>query len=66
MKQGKTRKMKFTIAQIDPSLRELVTKTDKRTLALWAIDCAKRVLPYFEKKYPTDTRPQDAIRALQK
>jgi hypothetical protein len=32
-------------------------------LAIWATDCAERVLPYFEKKYPKDNRPRKAIEA---
>lgn len=30
---------------------------------LWATDCAERVLPYFEERYPEDNRPQKAIEA---
>ncbi|MDE1845963.1 MAG: hypothetical protein KGH53_01630 [Candidatus Micrarchaeota archaeon] len=66
MKTVATKKSKFTIAQIDPSLRALVAKTDKKILALWAIDCARRVLPYFQKEFPNDTRPQTALKVLQK
>ncbi|MBE3067691.1 MAG: hypothetical protein IMZ73_09750 [Chloroflexi bacterium] len=36
---------------------------DHRSLALWAADCAERVLPYFEEKYPKDDRPRKAIKA---
>jgi hypothetical protein len=43
---------------------ELVSKTDHKTAALWAIDCAERVLPYFEEKYPQDHRPRHAIETL--
>jgi hypothetical protein len=39
--------------------------TEHKTLAVWAIDCAERVLPYFEKKYPDDHRPRNAIETLQ-
>ena len=38
-------------------------KQDHRTLALWAADCAERVLPYFEQKYPQDDRPRKSIEA---
>ena len=38
-------------------------KKDHRSLVLWAIDCAEHVLPYFEKEYPEDDRPQKAIEA---
>ena len=30
---------------------ELAGRADDKTLAVWACDCAERVLPYFEKKY---------------
>jgi hypothetical protein len=63
----KIRKEKFSLAQYrtDQRIVELVNKTDKKTLALWAIDCTKRVLTYFEKKYPKDRRPRNAIETLQ-
>jgi hypothetical protein len=38
-------------------------REDQRSLALWAADCAERVLPYFEEKYPADDRPRNAIEA---
>jgi hypothetical protein len=34
---------------------------DRRRIALWAADCAERVLPLFEAKAPADTRPRKAI-----
>jgi hypothetical protein len=37
---------------------------DHKNLALWAADCAEHVLPYFEEKYPEDSRPREAIRTL--
>lgn len=43
---------------------DLVKKTDHKTLAHWAIDCAERVLPYFEEKYPDDHRPREALTTL--
>jgi hypothetical protein len=39
------------------------SKQNHRLLAIWAIDCAKHVLPYFEKEYPKDGRPKKAIEA---
>ena len=45
----------------DERIVELVRKTDHKTLAVWAIDCVERVLPYFEGKYPEDNRPRKAI-----
>jgi len=32
-------------------------------LAIWAADCAERVLPYFEERHPEDNRPRKAIEA---
>jgi hypothetical protein len=63
----KIRKEKFSLAQYrkDERIVELVNKTNKKVVALWAIDCAERVLPYFEKKYPKDQRPRNAIKTLQ-
>jgi hypothetical protein len=31
-----------------------------------AIDCVKRFIPLFEKKYPSEKRPRDAINMLKK
>jgi len=36
---------------------------DHKALAIWAADCAERVLHYFEEKYPEDNRPRKAIEA---
>lgn len=55
---------KFSIARKDEEMVGLVEKSDKKTLALWVIDCAERVLPYFEEKYPQDHRPRKAIDTL--
>ncbi|MFH1181916.1 MAG: hypothetical protein V1702_03075 [Candidatus Woesearchaeota archaeon] len=38
-------------------------KQDQRSLAIWAADCAERVLPFFEKAYPKDDRARKAIEA---
>jgi immunity protein 5 of polymorphic toxin system len=38
-----------------------LTDDDRRVVALWAADCAARVLPLFEAKAPADTGPRDAI-----
>ena len=59
------KKSKFSIAHKEKSIVELVSKTDHKTLAAWAIDCVKRVLPYFEEKYPEYRRPRQAIEVLQ-
>jgi hypothetical protein len=59
-------KSKFSLTRHkDERIVELARKTGHKTLALWAIDCAERVLPYFEIKYPEDHRPRNAIETLQ-
>ena len=45
---------------------KLIGKADHKILAMWAIDCAERVLPYFKERYPKDKRPRNAIRTLQR
>ena len=59
------KKSKFSLAYKDAAMIELVSKTNHKTLAVWAIDCVKRVLPYFAENYPDDLRPRNAIEALQ-
>jgi hypothetical protein len=54
---------KLAVTRRDKPIAELVSKTDHKTLAIWAADCAERVLPYFEEKYPEDARPRNAIEA---
>ncbi|MDG6256767.1 MAG: hypothetical protein QCH35_04130 [Methanomicrobiaceae archaeon] len=39
------------------------SKQDQVSMAAWAADCAERVLPFFEKAYPQDERPRNAIEA---
>lgn len=34
---------------------------DQTALAAWALDCAERVLPIFERNYPNDKRPRNAL-----
>lgn len=48
---------------MDGPITELASRTDHKTLAVWAADCAERVLPYFEEQYTEDTRPRKAIEA---
>ena len=58
------KKSKFSLAQHKNYFLDLVSRTDHKTLALWAIDCAERVMPYFEENYPDDQRPRQAIETL--
>jgi len=55
---------KFSLAHKDEAMEELVSTTGHKILAAWTIDCTLRVLPFFEEKYPDDSRPRDAIAAL--
>jgi len=59
------KKPEFSFKKHKGEFLEIVRKTDHETLAIWAIDCVERVLPYFEEKYPEDRRPRQAIEALQ-
>jgi hypothetical protein len=61
MAPGRSR---FKDASIGETITELVKKSDHRALAVWAADCAERVLPYFEDGYAEDDRPRKAIEAL--
>lgn len=56
----------FSITHKDPAMHALMEKTDHKTLAVWAIECAERVMPYFEEKYSNDPRPRQALETLQR
>ncbi|VVB70050.1 Uncharacterised protein [uncultured archaeon] len=38
------------------------SKADQKLLAVWAVTCAERVLPIFEKVKPKDDRPRNALK----
>lgn len=59
------KKPKFSLAHQDAALVELVNDTDHRTLAIWTLACAERVMPYFETAFPDDQRPRQALVTLQ-
>lgn len=40
---------------------QTLSEADRRIVALWAADCAERVLSVFEAEAPADTGPRDAI-----
>lgn len=63
-KKKEMKKPKLVRIDLDKPITDLVGKTDHKILGIWAADCAERVLPYFEKKYPDDNRPRKAIDAL--
>src|SRR5438094_10661961 len=56
---------RFSIAHIDESMADLVSRTERTSLAVWAVDCVERVMPYFEERFPEDRRPRHAIESLQ-
>ena len=59
------KKSKFSLTTYkDEATVELVKNTDQKTLALWAIDCVERVMPYFEETFPDDLRPRKALETL--
>jgi hypothetical protein len=57
------KKTKMAKTSLDKSIQALARRTDLRKLAIWAADCAERVLPYFEERNPEDDRPRKAIEA---
>ena len=44
-------------------IRALIEQQTHRTLVLWALDCARHLLPLFEGAYPQDRRPREAMDA---
>ncbi|MDR2943907.1 MAG: hypothetical protein LBU81_02290 [Methanosarcinales archaeon] len=44
-------------------IEQILNELDQKTAALWALDCAERVLFYFNDLFPEDPRPADAIAA---
>jgi hypothetical protein len=62
--EPRKRRQKFSLARHDGPMEELVRTTDQKTLAIWATDCAERVMPYFEESFPEDPRPRDALVTL--
>jgi hypothetical protein len=43
---------------------QTLSEADRRLVAVWAADCAERVLGLFEAEAPGDSRPRDAIAGL--
>jgi hypothetical protein len=66
-KEPHVAKPRVTLAQLakDEAMIDLAGRTSQKTLAIWAIACAERVLPYFEDQYPGDDRPRRAIETLE-
>jgi hypothetical protein len=45
---------------MDEKIKEEL-KMHKRELVVWAVKCARHVLPYFNEKFPKDKRPGRAL-----
>ena len=58
-------KSRFSLLHYKNEFAARIEDTDQKTLAAWAIDCAGRVLPWFEELYPADPRPRAALATLQ-
>lgn len=59
-------KAKFSLTKkLKQEYLELIKGAGHKTLAVWAIDCAERVMPYFEERFPQDLRPRKALETLQ-
>ncbi|MBG0770238.1 MAG: hypothetical protein H0S82_00940 [Anaerolineaceae bacterium] len=58
-------KPRFSLATADDELQGLINQASHHTLAIWARDCALRVLPLFEAQFPNDVRPRQALATLQ-
>lgn len=44
-------------------IEQILNEQDRKTKAVWALDCAEHVLFYFNELFPEDPRPGDAIAA---
>ncbi len=56
-------KTKLAVTKLDAHIQKLAAACTQKTLALWASDCANRVLSNFEEKHPKDDRPRKAAEA---
>lgn len=55
---------KFSLATHDQEIQDLISKTEHKILAQWAIDCLNRIFYIFEEQYPNENIPQTAINIL--
>lgn len=58
-------KPKFKLNSYDKSLFDLINQVTHQTTGVWALMCAKRVLPFFTDLYPHDQHPKNALETLQ-
>lgn len=47
-------------------IQKLIEKQKHRTLVMWVFDCAPRILEIFEKEFPEDKRPKNALESAKK
>jgi hypothetical protein len=59
------KKSKFSLNRKDEAMEALMHKTEHKVLAVWAKECAERVIHYFEEAVPDDKRPRKALETLQ-
>jgi hypothetical protein len=57
-------KGKFSLLEYKNKFSNLAAKTDQQTLAVWALDCVERAMPFFETTRPDDPRPRQALDTL--
>ncbi len=57
-------KPKFVDHPLSAEMDRMARSRGHRELAIWAAECAERVLPLFEKERPEDQRPRQAILQL--
>ena len=62
MRHAREKKTRGFHQTMPKSAYKKYSSEDQRSLATWAADCAERVLPFFEKSYPKDDRPRQAIK----
>lgn len=55
----------FSLTKHDPEIQDLISKTDHKILARWAIDCLNRVFYIFEERYPNEEVPKTATNILE-
>jgi len=57
---------KLSLPKKNFRMKELIETTEHKVLAIWAIDCLERFMPYLENNYPNENRPRTAINILKK
>lgn len=57
-------KPRFVDHPLSVEIDRLARSSEHCALALWAAECAERVLPLFEREHPDDQRPRQAIMKL--